>query len=48
MDVNPQKPYEPPKLIVLGSVERLTQTSSKQHGHTDGFMFGSHHITNAS
>ena len=42
------KKYEPPKLIVLGSVHDMTQTSPKLHGHSDGIAFGSHHITNVS
>jgi hypothetical protein len=45
----PKPPYEPPKLIELGSVHATTQShGQKNHGHADGFTFGSHHITNTS
>lgn len=33
------RPYEPPRLQVLGSVHVLTQTTNKTYGPTDGFTF---------
>lgn len=44
-----QRPYEPPKLIVLGAIDALTQAvQDKKFGATDGFTFMGVPITNAS
>jgi hypothetical protein len=40
--------YEPPALMVLGSVHALTQTQDKKYGVSDGFTFMGDSITNAS
>jgi hypothetical protein len=45
----PAAAYEPPKLIVLGTVHALTQKHDyKQHGPSDGFMFLAPPLTNSS
>ena len=43
-----QRDYEPPKLVVLGAVEALTETTDKKYGASDGFTFMGVAITNAS
>ena len=43
-----QSDYEPPKLVVLGAVEALTETIDKKYGSSDGFTFMGIAITNAS
>jgi len=43
-----QPNYEPPRLVVLGAVEALTETTDKKYGASDGFTFMGIAITNAS
>jgi hypothetical protein len=40
--------YEPPALVLLGSVHALTQQQDKKYGVSDGFTFMGDSITNAS
>jgi hypothetical protein len=34
-----KRPYEAPKLTVIGTVHELTQGCDKQNGSSDGFTF---------
>lgn len=42
------RPYEPPRLEVLGAVQALTETIDKKYGLTDGYTLMGVAITNAS
>ncbi|HZO35206.1 MAG TPA: lasso RiPP family leader peptide-containing protein [Gaiellaceae bacterium] len=42
------RPYQPPKLTELGRVADLTLWHNKQHGHSDGFTFLGHEVTQHS
>ncbi len=43
------KSYEPPKIVVMGTVHGLTHMRpTKQHGPSDGFMFLASQITKSS
>jgi hypothetical protein len=44
----PAGAYEPPSLLVLGSVHALTLAQNKKLGDSDGFLFMGEPITNAS
>jgi hypothetical protein len=41
-------PYEPPKLLELGTVHELTQTCEKMWGPTDGFTMAGQGLATAS
>jgi hypothetical protein len=43
-----QPAYEPPRLVVLGAVEALTETIDKKFGPTDGYTLMGVAISNAS
>ena len=43
-----ERPYEPPRLEVLGAVDRLTATIDKRFNATDGLTFMGTPIGNAS
>jgi hypothetical protein len=44
----PAAAYEPPRLVVLGSVHALTQLQDKKYGDSDGFTFMGTPIANVS
>jgi hypothetical protein len=43
-----KKVWEEPRLVVHGDVEKITQTTDKAWGYSDGFTFQGISIRNAS